>query len=556
MQGANSFMKKRKLLTFKIASEPEEFEQIHRLNYRTFVEEIPQHRPNEIGRLVDRFHDENTYLICLCENRVVGMLAVRDRRPFSLDLKLPNLDSYLPPAKSICEIRLLAVEPEFRTGRVFRGLALELARYALRKGYDLGIISGTTRQLKLYEHLGFVPFGPLVGEPGAQFQPMYMSKKEFEKITMQVLGPEEIMDEESSDKGYLANFLPGPVNIHPSVQAAFAQAPVSHRGEEFMREFRALKEQLCRLAQAKHDEIFVGSGTLANDVVGAQLKLLNRPGLVLANGEFGWRLADAASRFGLAFDVFDAPYGEPFDYAALRKRIANSPTLGWIWGVHCETSTGILNDLQELVAICKEADIRLAMDCISSFGIVPIDMSQLYLASAVSGKGLSSFPGLSMVFYNHEVAPARNLPRYLDLGYYASKDGVPFTHSSNLVRALKTALDRFEENPPYTQRAEISAWARARLRAAGLTVLAPEEHAAPAVITLVLPPGIRSYNVGRELEEAGFLLSYMSEYLLERNWIQICFMGECTKESLDELLTIIEEKCTMRRKDERVAVQA
>jgi aspartate aminotransferase-like enzyme/GNAT superfamily N-acetyltransferase len=537
-------MTSHKPLTFKIATEPEEFEQIHRLNYRTFVEEIPQHRPNEEGRLVDRFHDENTYLICVCENRVVGMLAVRDRRPFSLDLKLPNLDTYLPPAKSMCEIRLLAVEPEFRTGRVFRGLALELARYALRKGYDLALISGTTRQIKLYRHLGFIPFGPLVGAPGAQFQPMYMTKQEFEKITMQVLGPDEIMPLEKSTNGRVANFLPGPVNIHPDVQAAFSKAPVSHRGEEFMREFQGVKRQLCRLANAQNVEIFVGSGTLANDVVGAQLKLLGRPGLVLANGEFGWRLADAANRFGLAFDVFEAPYGQPFDYDALRARLDRAQTIGWIWGVHCETSTGILNDLDTLAELCAERQIRLAMDCISSFGIVPVDMSKLYLASAVSGKGLSALPGLSMVFYNHKVAPASNLPRYLDLGYYASKQGVPFTHSSNLIRALKAALDRFEEHPPFRERAEVSAWARARLRDAGLEVLAPEEHAAPAVITLVLPRSLSSYEVGRELEEAGFLLSYMSEYLLERNWIQICFMGECSRESLDELLSIIERRCS------------
>ena len=50
---------------FKIASDPRELEQIHALNYRTFVEEIPQHQPNSDRRLVDRFHDENVYAISL-----------------------------------------------------------------------------------------------------------------------------------------------------------------------------------------------------------------------------------------------------------------------------------------------------------------------------------------------------------------------------------------------------------------------------------------------------------------------------------------------------------
>src|SRR5687767_6397184 len=94
-------------LRYKVASEPAEFEQIHRLNYQTFVEEIPQHPPNPERCLVDRFHPENTYLIVLAGEALVGMLAMRDQRPFSLDAKLPVLDSYLPPHRSVCELRLL-----------------------------------------------------------------------------------------------------------------------------------------------------------------------------------------------------------------------------------------------------------------------------------------------------------------------------------------------------------------------------------------------------------------------------------------------------------------
>ena len=59
-------------LSFRIASQDWEFEQIHRLNYQTFVEEIPQHGPNEDGTLIDGFHDQNTYLIAVRGRRLVG----------------------------------------------------------------------------------------------------------------------------------------------------------------------------------------------------------------------------------------------------------------------------------------------------------------------------------------------------------------------------------------------------------------------------------------------------------------------------------------------------
>ena len=81
---------------YKIAETALEFEQIHELNYRTFAEEIPQHDQNESRKLVDKFHDENTYIICKKDNRVVGMIAIRSERPFSLDGKIGPVEHHLP----------------------------------------------------------------------------------------------------------------------------------------------------------------------------------------------------------------------------------------------------------------------------------------------------------------------------------------------------------------------------------------------------------------------------------------------------------------------------
>jgi GNAT superfamily N-acetyltransferase len=170
-------------LTYKIATEDWEFEAIHRLNYKTFVEEIPQHQANPDKKLVDTFHDENTYFICLQGDRLIGMVAVRANRPFSLDKKLDNLEAYLPEAlregRSMCEIRLLAMDKGHRSSRIAYKMLQKMGQYCESQGYDLWLISGTTEQIRLYEHIGFKPFGPLVGASGAQFQPMYLR---FESI--------------------------------------------------------------------------------------------------------------------------------------------------------------------------------------------------------------------------------------------------------------------------------------------------------------------------------------------------------------------------------------
>src|SRR5882762_2132805 len=109
-------------LRFKIATGPGEFEAIHRLNYKTFVEEIPQHARNAEQRLVDKFHAENTYAICLHQDRLVGMVCGRGQRPFSLDQKVNHLDTHLPPGHRVLEVRLLSVERDYRNGFVFSRL--------------------------------------------------------------------------------------------------------------------------------------------------------------------------------------------------------------------------------------------------------------------------------------------------------------------------------------------------------------------------------------------------------------------------------------------------
>ena len=522
-------------LVFKVATEDWEFEQIHRLNYKTFVEEIPQHQPSASQRLVDKFHAENTYLICLQNQKLVGMLAVRSSRPFSLDKKLPDLDAYLPPGRTICEIRLLAIEKKFRGargGQVLQGILALLWQHGVEKNYGLAIISGTTRQFKLYQHLGFVPFGPVVGGADAQFQPMYVTLETFEVTAREFLRSSPAR----SFHPNAVNFLPGPVTIRREVRRAFEQAPESHRGDSFKKDFQSARQILCELVRAKNVELFMGSGTLANDIIAAQLSLLNGRGLVLSNGEFGDRLIDHARRLDLDFDIVKFDWGKPIEMDAVRQKFAGqgkSP-YSWLWCTHCETSTGLMVDLDALKQLCNETQTRLCLDCISTVGAVPVDLSGVFLASCASGKGLRAYPGLSMIFYNHEIAPngAPNLPRYLDLDFYARQDGIPFTFSSNLLHALRAAVRRVNWEKRFSDIEDLSGWLRERLIENGFHLVGNGARVSPAVITLQLPNDLSSVKFGGAMQEAGYLLSFNSEYLRGKNWVQVCLLGEIAREKV------------------------
>jgi len=513
---------------FKIAEQPWEIEAVHALNYKTFVEEIPQHEPNWKKKLIDKFHEENTYIICVHEGgkTLAGMIAYRDQRPFSLDKKLENLDAYLPAGHSLCEIRLLAVEEKYRYTRISQGLIAQLVLHAIDCGRDLFVISGTVRQIKLYKYLGFIPFGPLVGSEDAQYQPMYATLDAYAELKTRSRSFANEPVSLDNDDTMAFNFLPGPVDFSKQVGEVYGNKPCSHRGKTFIKDFQKARGLLCELMNAGQVEILMGSGTLANDAIAGQLSLFCRPGLILVSGEFGRRLVKNANGAKLVFQTLEIPEGRAFERSDIEHALNENPGVEWIWGTHCETSTGVLNDLEMYKEICAKRGLKLCMDCISSIGTVSVDLSGVYLASGTSGKGLASISGLCMVFHNHDLQPAPDfLPCVLDLGIYQSSDGIPYTIQSNLVYALLAALKAHDWDRRFEDVRSWSTAIRRNLAAIDAPILAPDSCAMPAVVTIALPEIHSSEAIGDTLKDHGVLISYRSNYLLERNWIQACMMG-------------------------------
>jgi aspartate aminotransferase-like enzyme len=158
---------------------------------------------------------------------------------------------------------------------------------------------------------------------------------------------------------------------------------------------------------------------------------------------------------------------------------------------------------------------------------------------------LRAYPGLAMVFYRHEAVPSpARLPRYLDLGYYAQEEGIPFTFSSNLLHALHAAIRRTDLERRFERITELSAGLRSRLAEAGFVLVGNGTKTSPAVITIALVPELNSAIVGEAMQEAGYLLSYNSGYLRRKNWIQICLMGETPPEKVYPVVHALNRVCS------------
>ncbi|WP_301110017.1 aminotransferase class V-fold PLP-dependent enzyme [Sporosarcina sp.] len=514
---------------YRVAVLPQDAERIHHLNYRTFVEEIPQHQANEKRLLVDAFHEENTYVLCLKDDDMVGMIAIREARPFSLDKKIGPIENHFtePPVYPV-EIRLLAIDQAHRKGRAFFGLMQALVNWCLKTGYDAVVISGTVRELKLYRQIGFVPFADPVGTEEAKYVPMIITHATFEKSTAKRIGLP------------MVNLLPGPVKIAKNVQSAFTGEPVSHRSPAYARLLASVEKKLLRLTEAQHVKVLQGTGTLANDAVAAQLSRISGKGLILVNGEFGRRLCEHAKRFGLSFDCFEQAWGKAFSMELLAERL-DTGLYKWVWSVHSETSTGVLNELGQIAALCRERGIYSAADCASSIGTVSVDLKNVDFATSVSGKGLGGYSGLGLVFHKAAIDPDETIPCYLDLGLYEKCGGIPYTQSSNLLSALEQSLDNILQNPDQTfqQIQSCSDKLRTGMEKLGIEVLSPKDFSNPGILTLNLPATVSSQKLGDNLFLNGFCTHYESVYLQERNWLQLAAMNKPDDVEIKRFLEVL-----------------
>ncbi|MGX7069316.1 aminotransferase class V-fold PLP-dependent enzyme [Gemella bergeri] len=519
-------------MIYKIANTIEEYEQIFKLNYETFVDEIPQHEKNDTGKLKDKFHDKNIYIIAKKEQEVVGMIALSDTRPFSLDLKLNGIDKYYEGSyKKPVEIRLLSIKQQYRKTKVFTELIQRTFNYIIQNAYDIIFISGTTRQEKLYRHLGFVKFHENVGTKDAEYMPMYLDLTKDNRII------------DKLSKAQRINFLPGPVDLSEDVVKKLSKKLYSHRSNEFVSLTKDTLEKIETILDVREATILHGSATLANEAIMAQLKgrsLTN--GLVLANGEFGNRLIKETKRHGLNIESYSVGFGESFDLEEVERKLS-SKNYDFVYLVHNETSVGILNDLEEITKIAKKYGIVLAVDAVSAVGAVKYSYKDVDYVACSSGKAFCSVAGLAIVGSNCDLVELKDTPLYLDLGYAHKMTSIPFTQPSILMEALNTALDVFKTDNRYGVVKEKYSYMKKGLKELNLPIMKiKEKEISPVIITVELPKEISSLNIGESFAINNIFIHYKSSYLQERNIIQFSFINVNTdKKEIDYTLSILKE---------------
>lgn len=316
---------------------------------------------------------------------------------------------------------------------------------------------------------------------------------------------------------------PGPANTTQTVKDALVVPDVCHRESSFAALLASIRRDLLRVAcgEGTHDVVlFTGSGTCAVDA--AVSSVVPRTGrlLVLANGGYGLRMARIAAVTGIPHDARELPWHEPVRVADVEDALAGG-AYTHLACVHHETSTGVLNPLPEIAALCRRHGVRLVLDAISSFAGIPLDLREVPVdvMTVSANKCIQGMPGISFVYASHDVlAELPSIPPrsfYTDLGAEhasARKTGqMRFTPAVQVLFALRQALDELiEETLPGRCARYRANWEalRAGMLAQGFRKLLPDEHES-GLLTSYLRPTHPAYDFDRHhdrLLEAGFVI--------------------------------------------------
>ncbi|MXN64649.1 2-aminoethylphosphonate--pyruvate transaminase [Stappia sp. GBMRC 2046] len=254
---------------------------------------------------------------------------------------------------------------------------------------------------------------------------------------------------------------PGPLTTSARVKRAMLRDWGS-RDEEFLHLSQKVRSGILKIAGAGERFAAVplqGSGTYAVEAMIASFIADDAGALVLVNGAYGRRIVEIAERLGKRISAYEVADDSLHDLQEVERRLASDPDLRTAIVVHCETTSGLLNPLEEIAATVKRHGRGLLVDAMSSFGALPLDVEALDITAlaASSNKCLQGVPGLSFVLARREeleAAAGRGSSLVLDLcAQYRQLevDGqYRFTPPTHVIAALAEALDELTEEggPP------------------------------------------------------------------------------------------------------------
>ena len=243
-----------------------------------------------------------------------------------------------------------------------------------------------------------------------------------------------------------------------------------------------------------------GSGTFAVESMLGTFIPKDGKLLVLANGAYGLRAAQTMDYLNRDYHLLDKGDYLPPRGGEVADILENDKAITHVLVIHCETSSGILNPLEEIGAVVKSAGRKLLIDSMSAFGAVPVDPEKIDFEAMVSSanKCIEGVPGFGFVFAKlSALRAAKGNCHSLSLDVEAQWSAMEksgqwrFTPPTHVVAAFLTALEIHEEEggvagrgARYTNNRDVMV---SGMRDLGFETLLDERWLSPIIVTFFCP---------------------------------------------------------------------
>jgi alanine-glyoxylate transaminase/serine-glyoxylate transaminase/serine-pyruvate transaminase len=304
---------------------------------------------------------------------------------------------------------------------------------------------------------------------------------------------------------------PGPLNIHPRVYQALTSPVLGHLDPVHLKILDQVGELLRKVfgTQNRITNATPGTGTSGMEACVANLLEPGDQVLVCVHGYFGDRIRQMAERQGAEVTQIEGEWGKPTDPERVEEALKGAQ-YKVITLVHAETSTGVLQPMDEIAGLAKDHGAMIILDTVTSLGgvEVKVDDWELGAAYSCSQKCIGSPSGLAPVTFSDpamEAVKKRKHPIrswYLDISlldkYWGSERVYHHTSSSTLHCALLEALLLIEEEGLQNRFARHLKNHRdlvAGVEAMGLEMQVKPEHRLPTLNTIRIPDGVDDVKV-------------------------------------------------------------
>lgn len=359
----------------------------------------------------------------------------------------------------------------------------------------------------------------------------------------------------------MRNYLlltPGPLSTSETVREAMLQDWCTWDKDYNEGVVTVIRKELLEIAGLNEEEyttvLLQGSGTYGVEAtIGATVKPADKL-LIVANGAYGKRMAVIAEYYKIDYVLVALKETELVTAGIVEQALNENPGVTHLSLVHSETTTGLLNPIEQIASVVKGRGITWIVDAMSSFGGVPIDMEKWGIDFLVSSanKCIQGVPGFTFILARRQkLMECKGIARSLSLDIYAQWEEMEkghgkwrFTSPTHVVRAFFQALKELKKeggiaarNQRYRRNHETL---MKGMQEAGFQALLEPEKQSPIITSFLFPDASFSFpDFYEKLKQRGFVI-YPGK-VSDANTFRIGTIGDVFPEDFERLTRVIRE---------------